>query len=308
MRNKYLDQQTASDIDHQVSKILRGLGNPDPPLNLDEVRALLELNREYYSSVDDGALREFAGRARIAGKQILMRPTLILDMVRKWDLKALYLPDRKRILIDSSQPEKKWRWFEGHETIHSVIPWHEVLMHGDTIHSLSPACHEQIEAEANYGAGRLLFLQERFDKIAKGLQISFDLVKAINRDFQNTMTSTLWRLVETTDIPALGVVSQHPRRTDDNFDPKNPCRYFIRSKQFEERFSAISELEIFALMRRHCSYQRGGPIGSAELVLSDDRGEEHLFHFEAFHIRYETLAVFTYRRPRPTAVGLCRTA
>ncbi|MGD1102187.1 MAG: DUF955 domain-containing protein [Terriglobia bacterium] len=268
----------------------------------------MELDREYYSSVDDGALREFVSRARIAGKQMLTRPMLILDMVRKWDLKALYLPDRKRILIDSSQPQKKWRWFEGHETIHSVIPWHEVLMHGDTIHSLSPACHEQIEAEANYGAGRLLFLQEKFDSVAKGSQISFDLAKTINHDFQNTMTSTLWRLVESADIPALGVVSQHPRRTDENFDPKNPCRYFIRSRKFEERFSAISELEIFAFMRRNCSSQRGGPIGSADLVLSDDRGEEHLFHFEAFHIKYETLASFTYLRPHPTVLGLGRAA
>lgn len=308
MRNKYLDQQTARDIDQLVSKILRGLGNPNPPLNLDEVRDLLELDREYFSSLDDGALREFVSRAIIAGKQISMRPTLILDVVRKCDLKALYLPDRKRILIDSTQPQLKWRWFEGHETIHSVVPWHGVLMQGDSILELNPACHEQIEAEANYGAGRLLFLQERFNEIAVASPISFELVKAISHQFKNTMTSTLWRLIEAADFPALGAVTQHPRRTDENFDPNHPCRYFIRSRQFEGRFSTISELEIFALMRRHCSYQRGGPIGCADLVLSDDRGEEHLFHFEAFHIKWETLAIFTYFRPRPTAVGICKTA
>src|SRR6266567_5909444 len=131
MRNKHLDQHTASDIDQIVSKILRGLGNPNPPLNLDEVRDLLKLDREYYSSADDGALREFVNRAIIAGKQVLMRPTLILDVVRKFDLKALYLPDRERILIDSTQPSIKWRWFEGHETIHSQVPWHGVVMQGD---------------------------------------------------------------------------------------------------------------------------------------------------------------------------------
>jgi hypothetical protein len=31
--------------------------------------------------------------------------------------KAFYLPDRKRVLIDSSQPKLKWRWNEAHEII-----------------------------------------------------------------------------------------------------------------------------------------------------------------------------------------------
>jgi hypothetical protein len=304
MRNRYLDQRTATDIDQIVAKILRGLGNPDPPLELDEVRELLKLNREYYSSADDSALQEFVNRAIIAGRQVFMRPTLILDVVRKCDLKALYLPDRKRILIDSTQPQIKWRWFEGHETIHSVVRWHGIVMHGDSILELSPACHEQIEAEANYGAGRLLFLRGRLDEIAKASQLSFELIKTVSKEFRNTLTTTLWRLIEAADSPALGVVSQHPHYTDQTFDPENPCRYFIRSKTFVERFSAVDEVAIFTLMRRHCTFSRGGPIGSADVAIADDRGEEHLFHFEAFYNRYETLAVFTYLRPRSTFVRL----
>lgn len=199
MRNKYLEPKTARDIDALITKILRSLGDPKPPLNLAEVRELLKLNRDYYSSADDGALREFVSRAKVAGKQILARPTLLLDVVRKWDLKALYLPDRKRILIDSRLPEPKWRWNEAHEVMHSVVPWHEVLMHGDTIHSLSPACHEEIEAEANQGAGRLLFLQDKFVGLVRDSKPSFSFVKATSRMFGNTMTSTLWRLVEALD-------------------------------------------------------------------------------------------------------------
>jgi hypothetical protein len=38
----------------------------------------------------------------------------------------------------------------------------------------------------------------------------------------------MWRLVEALDIPALGIVSQHPRYPDGDFDPTDPCRYFIR--------------------------------------------------------------------------------
>ena len=123
MRNKFLDGRSARDIDAQVAKLLRGLGNPGPPLDLDAVRELLRLDRQYYSSTDDSAIREFVSRAVIAGKQVALRPMLVIDAIRKWDLKALYLPDRKRILIDESQHRLKWRWSEAHEVIHSVVPW-----------------------------------------------------------------------------------------------------------------------------------------------------------------------------------------
>lgn len=97
IRNRFLETKTARDIDAQVSKILRGLGNPQGPIDLADVRELLELDREYYSSTDDSGLREFISKAWIAGKQIRMRPSLIFDVVRRFDLKALYVPDRKRI-------------------------------------------------------------------------------------------------------------------------------------------------------------------------------------------------------------------
>jgi hypothetical protein len=114
MRNVFLDVRTARDIDAVAAKILKGLGNPEPPLNLDDVRALQKLDRQYYSPVEEGLLREYISKAYIGAKQVFLRPTLILDIVRKRSLKALYLPDRKRILTDSSEPELKWRWNEAH--------------------------------------------------------------------------------------------------------------------------------------------------------------------------------------------------
>jgi hypothetical protein len=80
---------------------------------------LLKLDRKYYSSTDDSFLREMVSKAMIAGKQIIAGPTLLLDVVRKFDLKAFWVPDRRRVMIDKSQPETKWRWNETHEIIHS---------------------------------------------------------------------------------------------------------------------------------------------------------------------------------------------
>ena len=162
MRNVFLRARTARDIDAQVAKVLRDLGQPEPPLQLDTVRELLRLDRHYYSSAEHSVLREVSHRLLVAGKQVLARPTLLFEAIRKFDLKALFVPDRKRILIDASLPDAKQRWSEAHEIGHSVIPWHGDTMLGDSRHTLTPACHVRIENEANYAAGQLLFLQESF--------------------------------------------------------------------------------------------------------------------------------------------------
>ena len=47
---------------------------------------------------------------------------LDLDVIRKFDLKALYVPDRQRIVLDKEQPEAKWRWNEAHDAVHSAVP------------------------------------------------------------------------------------------------------------------------------------------------------------------------------------------
>jgi len=122
MKSTAVEGYEAEDIRRQIRKILRGLGSPEPPLRLEDVRELLRLDRRFYTSTNPGAFREFVSRMRVAGKQLLHRPTLLLDVIKKADLKALYLPDKKRILIDASKPSLKHRWSESHEIAHSIIP------------------------------------------------------------------------------------------------------------------------------------------------------------------------------------------
>jgi Zn-dependent peptidase ImmA (M78 family) len=297
MRNRFLSERQRAEIDGQISKILRGLGNPDPPLDLEQVRTLLRLDVGYYSSTDDGALREFVSRVRVAGKLFIERPTRILDVVRKFDLKALFVPEGQRILLDSAQPEIKWRWNEAHEVIHSVLPHHQALMHGDDLFNLNPSCHVEIEHEANYGAGRLLFFQDRFTEFALGAgRPTFAVVKAAQREFGNTMTSSLWRLVEALDVPALGMVGPHPKYRDHSAEV---CKYFIRSRAFEAEFSRVSETDVLSIIRGYAKWSKRGPLGSSEAVMRDDNGDEHLFMFDTFYNGHEalTLAVFARRRP-----------
>lgn len=133
-------ERESLDIDKQVEKIIRGLGNPNPPVVLADVRELLRLDLGYYSSKDDGLLRETISRLKVATNQFWYRPSILLDAIKKRDLKALYVPDGKRILLDKELPQLKQRWGEGHEICHSIIPWHASYLHGDQSHTLSMGC------------------------------------------------------------------------------------------------------------------------------------------------------------------------
>lgn len=279
--------------------MLRGLGNPDPPLDLEAVRTLQKLDRQFYSSTDDSAVREFVSRVKVGGKLLIEKPSRILDLIKKFDLKALYVPDYQRILLDQAQPEAKWRWNEAHEIIHSVVPHHQVLMHGDDLYSLNPTCHEKLEDEANYGAGRLLFLQGRFEEFVRSSTLNFNLVRQAQKVFKNSITSSLWRLVEVLDVPAFGMVSVHPRRSGNSAEP---YRYFICSRRAIEQFSRITPADMFSRIRTYCSWTTKGPLGESEVAVQDDNGGEHEFIFESFYNGYEALTLARYSKARATIV------
>lgn len=302
-KNKIISVKTASDIDQRIERVLKGLGNPQPPLDLRMVRELLKLDFGYYSADDPGLLQETISRLMVAGKQVLQRPSLLIDAIRKLDLRALYIPDQKRILIDQSQPQLKHRWSEAHEIGHSVIPWHEGAMLGDNDLTLMPECHEQIEAEANYAAGRLLFLRNLFEVHALDFSRNIQSVVQLKKTFGNTYTTTFWRCVETwgNEIPVVGLITDHPhpsRRTE-SFNPFSPCKYFIQSELFSQQYSRVSEVELFNKIEVYCSAKKGGPLGANELILMDDNGVEHVFMFETFFNNYNALTLGIYLRPKP---------
>jgi hypothetical protein len=305
MDNLLLKTHTTEDIDSQIDKILRGLGNPEPPLDLLSVRDLLKLDRGHYSSADTSWLREKASRLKVAGKQILLRPMLLLEAVTKFDLKALYLPDQRRILLDSDLPEKKQRWNEAHEIAHSVLPWHADMMLGDDVYTPTPECHVQIEAEANFAAGRLLFLGKKFEMTARDFAPSIAAVRELQRHFGNSVTTTLWRYIEQAfpTRAVIGVISSHPRRYTSGFNPEKPCRYCIGSLLFQRQFGHIQPTVLWSIITSYCGPQKGGPLGSAEVLLSDVSGVEHRFFFETFYNQYDALTLGLHLGPRPELIS-----
>lgn len=285
--------QAAADIDSQIEKVLRGLGNPEPPLQLDDVRELLKLDLGYYSSTDTGLLKETISRMKIAGKQVLARPSILFDVIRKRGLSALYVPDRKRILLDSSEPKLKHRWNEAHEVGHSVIPWHQGFCHGDHAGTLSMSCQQALEAEANFAAGRLLFLQDRFVEEVNSGTLDIASVKQLGKSYGNTITSTLWRGVECHNGYAFGLVSQHPRGAQNN--EAALIRYFVQSKTFAACFSDLRPEAVFSDLGSFCRPGRG-PIGQEERSFIDDNGQTHTFLVESFFNGYDALTVGVHEK------------
>ena len=299
MKNIRVGQREQQEIQRQVDKILHGLGNPDPPLDLREVRELLRLDRQYYNSRDNGALQEFVSKVRVGAMQLFLRPTLLLDVVRKANLSALWIPDRKRILIDSSIPQLKHRWAEAHEVTHSYTEWHRIYLFGDSRKELDPACHEILEAEANYGAGQLLFMGDRFVREALDMGTSLGTIRNLSSSYGNTITSTLWRYVEEVgrDTPMIALVSGHPHHQPTNFDPTQPCKHCVESDAFKRQFSNVSEIELYGHLRSYCRHGTRGPIGCAEVDLLDVNGDKHRFMFESFSNTYECLTLGVYSAP-----------
>lgn len=300
-KNLLLDERTARDIGTRVDRIHRDLDYSGGRVELSDIRSLLRLDLAYYAADDVGILREVVHKLRVGAKQVIARPTLLIEAIRKLDLKALFVPDRKQILLDSTSPPLKQRWSEGHEVLHSVIPWHADYMLGDTKATLTPACHEQIEAEANFGAGRLLFPLKQFEHQYRSTALSIRRIKEISEYFGNTITSTLWRCVEMDEHPCFGVIGAHPRRPPEG---KPVVEHLIRSPTFARAFGSFSEVEATSLLGTYCGFQRAGPLGNGEVVVRDDMRREHIFVSETFCNVHQALTLARYVRERAMSIAV----
>jgi hypothetical protein len=242
----------------------------------------------------------------MAGKQVLERPMLLVEAVAKARLSALWVPDNKRILIDEVVPKPKHRWIEGHEIGHSVIPWHREFLFGDNEYTLDPICHAIVEAEANYAASQLLFLQRRFAQEARDEALDFSTINALSKRFGNTLTTTLWRMVEdrNPDLPVFGMVTAHPRHPGIGVGADgSPIRYFIRSRAFREQFRGVSPTDAYALIDRYATRRKRGPVFDASDVLSNVNGEKCEFRLEGFCNTHALLTFGVFVRVRPSLVA-----
>ncbi|MEI6196465.1 MAG: ImmA/IrrE family metallo-endopeptidase [Verrucomicrobiota bacterium] len=297
-----LQTRVRQDIQARTDKILRELGNPEPPLSLDDVRALLRLDRDYFTSDSDGLLQAMVSKLKRGGIQILERPMLLFDAVKKFDLRALYLPDRRRIMIDDSIPKPKHRWLEAHEIGHDLLPWHHDMLLGDDRLTPTPSTHDKMEAEANYAAGSLVFLGDRFRDECRQSRASVENAKVLQKRYGNTITTTLWRMIEYAgeQHPIIGAVGQHPGAQDEG-----PCfRHLIPSMAFDQRFEVPDPHELIVSIRNYCRLNGRGHLGHGEIVMQDRSTRRHVFDFETFYNGYDALTIGVHRNELAVVVAV----
>lgn len=296
IRNRFIARKPGTDIAERVDLVLRKLGNPEPPLNLAAVRRLLGLELRFYPTDDKEFSAEAVSKIMVSTMRVYRRQLLLIEAIRRFDLSALYLSKWRSIFLDPRLPDKKHRWSEAHEIGHTLIPWHGNAAFGDNRHTLSPECRRRIESEANFAAARLLFLGDRFGEEARWREPSIDTVLELQRLFGNSITTTLYRLVESAarGRPIVGLITRYPstESADDNHEPAARREHFVRSPAFARHFKGVKEDELFKHIATYCKQDYwGGPLGESELVLADDNGVRHRFHFETFFNHYDALTL-----------------
>lgn len=304
-KTQLIDPFAAEEIDESVNRILRDLGQPEPPLRLEDVRDLLKLDLTYYSKADLDLLDEISHRTVMAGSAIMSNARRMWDVVTKVGLRGLLVPSQRQIFIDDEVADLKKRFLIGHEIAHDFIEWHRDLMMGDNEHSISPQCYNTMESEANYGSRRLIFLGDRFTTEWRD-QGEFDwkAVSSVGKSFGNTLTTTLWEIVNSSPDRVLGLMSVHPRHTGfcERAGTGNVA-YFFGSSSFEAQFSNISEDDVFRGICTYVGFNKRGPLGSGIQTLADVNGDLFDFEFSSFCNGYDVLTYAWMTGPHRSVVG-----
>jgi Zn-dependent peptidase ImmA (M78 family) len=299
-------KRSAEDIEEHVDRVLKDMGNPEPPLKLEEVRSLLRLNLTYYTKEDLNLLDEIAHQTVMAGNIVMTKARQMRDVIAKVGLKGLLLSKDRQIFIDDEVKDLKKRFVIAHEIAHDVIPWHQALLLGDNEETLSPRCYQKMEVEANYGARRLMFLGGRYQEEALSQEFDWKVVQKLSKRFGNTLSTSLWEQVNCQDVhgPAFGMISRHPIHTEIGARAGDEnVAYFITSGKFDLQFSNLGPEDGFGALRSYVTRGKRGPIGEGACVLHDVLGEAHEFHMTSFCNTYDVLTMATYVGPRKLVIG-----
>lgn len=159
-----------------------------------------------------------------------------MDFVEGVRLQALLFFDDNKVLLDKELPDVKHDWASAHEVGHQIIPWHRDFCRGDTLFTLDPAWHEQLEAEANYAASGLLFCGEAFTADARDTLPCWATIQQLRQRYRKSLLSTVRRYVRHgPDRPMVLLVStawwdSMPA------DQSGRIRHLVTSPSFDNRF------------------------------------------------------------------------
>lgn len=148
-----------------------------------------------------------------------------------------YWHDERVVFIDQGQPEQRQFWTDAHETSHAMCGWHAHILRLDNEDTLFKRLHPGVEAEANYGAGYLIFQGNRFHREALKDQISMRTPLALCSRYGASRHATLHYYVEHHPYAvALLIAGRYPYA-----DGSLPIWNSVESAEFERRFGCLRD-------------------------------------------------------------------
>jgi len=279
-----MDRATRIEIQRIAASTLREADLNEPPLSVERLLEHVQLHRDYYDLSNPGFLDRAKHKLRITGRKLV-------DIVAKVRLQAVLLFDEARICIDHDLPKIKHPWASCHETGHRVLPWHKPFFFGDTAQTLDPAYQADLEDEANYAAGRLLFMGEQFSRDARDVAPTVDGIKALAKRYRASLTTTLRRYVEEGPDVAMAMLVSTASWTIKPADQEHRWRHFVPSTRFAQLFPDASADSLRVAVDSQARYQRGGTVADFALGLLDARGERHEVRVWSFNNQHYLLTL-----------------
>jgi IrrE N-terminal-like domain len=141
--------------------------------------------------------------------------------------------DERAMFLEQQQSEARRRFTEAHELMHALCPWHEAVLREDTSDELFRTAVDAIEAEANAGAGMLLFQGGHFAARVAAERPSISAPLALAREYGASVHAALHHYVLTHAAAlAMLVVGRFPRR-----DGSLPVWRSVESRPYRRRFA-----------------------------------------------------------------------
>ncbi len=158
---------------------------------------------------------------------------------RAWSrLLGAFWKEERVVFIDEEQGESRRQWTDAHEAVHVMCGWHAEVLRLDNEDTLFKELHDEIEAEANYGAGHLVFQGGRFHRRALADQISIRTPIALSSSYGASRHATLHYYVEEHPFPiALLVTGRYPYA-----DGTLPIWRSVESEPFRKRHGRLERL------------------------------------------------------------------
>jgi hypothetical protein len=220
--------------------------------------------------------------------------------------------ERRTVYVDRSQPPARRRFTDAHEAMHALCPWHVAVLREDTEDELFRPARLAVEAEANHGAGLLIFQGSRFRRAVARERCTIAAAQALAEQHAASLQATLHQFVQQHHGEvALVVTGRFPRR-----DGALPVWSGTQSPAFRRRHGPVaghvgSCVPAATPLRDAIEAARVGAAAPPRpLPVGNPRREGERFAVEAFYNRHTFLVLLSSRASAPAsrAVSAARCA